>query len=173
MEFKRLAAAGGPLYEKALALYRISFPFHEQREDAPQRRVLQNEAYHFDLIYEGEAWVGLILFWETADFIYVEHFSILPPLRGRRYGQQALALLAAKGKTVILEIDPPADDISRRRQAFYERAGYRANPFPHVHPPYHRGYAGHRLVVMSCPGPLSGSEYQAFSRYLAGVVMAE
>lgn len=35
-----------------------------------------------------------------------------------------LALLAAEGKPVILEIAPPVDDLSHRRQGFYERAGY-------------------------------------------------
>lgn len=29
-------------------------------------------------------------------------------------------------KTVILEIDPPNDEVSVRRKAFYERAGYKS-----------------------------------------------
>ena len=66
-----------------------------------------------------------------------------------------LALLAAEGKPVILEIDPPVDDLSHRRQGFYERAGYHANPYAHVHPPYHAANRGHALVVMSYPGALT------------------
>ncbi len=60
-----------------------------------------------------------------------------------------------KGKTVLLEIDPPVDEISLRRETFYERCGYRANIHPHVHPPYRAGFPGHELVVMSRPEKLS------------------
>ena len=69
------------------------------------------------------------------------------------------------------EIDPPNDDVSVRRKAFYERAGYRANPFEHIHPPYHSEYKGHRLVVMTCPTAISENEYKNFNSYLENVVM--
>lgn len=78
---------------------------------------------------------------------------------------------ASAKKTVILEIDPPNDDVSVRRKAFYERAGYRANPFEHIHPPYHSEYKGHRLVVMTCPTAISENEYKNFNSYLENVVM--
>lgn len=65
-----------------------------------------------------------MLCWETETFIYVEHFFILPHLRGHACGSRALALLGGRGKTVILEIDPPADDVSLRRRGFYERAAF-------------------------------------------------
>lgn len=74
-------------------------------------------------------------------------------------------------KTVILGIDPPNDEVSVRRKAFYERAGYRANPFEHIHPPYHSEYKGHRLVVMTCPTAISENEYKNFNGYLENVVM--
>lgn len=172
MEFRRLTAAGGEAYQKALALYEGSFPLHEQREASSQRAILEEDAYHFDLIFDGDIWAGILLYWDAGDFLYVEHFAILPQLRGRQYGQRALELLRAKGKTVILEIDPPVDDVSIRRRGFYERAGYTANPFAHVHPPYRAGFAGHPLVVMSCPQALTQAAYSAFARYLADVVMA-
>lgn len=171
MKFKRLTTSSGEAYEKAMELYRISFPVHEQRLPASQAGVMGTEAYHFDLIYDGETWVGLLLSWETAEFFYVEHFCIRPEMRGRQYGQRALELLNGRGKRVILEIDPPVDEVSVRRKAFYERAGYRENGFSHVHPPYREGFEGHKLVVMSHSGPLSAAEYGAFRDYLDLVVM--
>ena len=80
-------------------------------------------------------------------------------------------LLGERKKTVILEIDPPNDEVYARRKAFYERAGYRANPFEHIHPPYHSEYKGHRLVVMTCPAAISENEYKNFNSYLENVVM--
>ena len=39
------------------------------------------------------------------------------------YGRTALDLLRTQGKTILLEIDPPIDALSIRRQGFYRRAG--------------------------------------------------
>lgn len=122
MRFERLTDCHDPRYEAARALYGKSFPRHEQREAASQAAILAHPAYRFNLIYDGDEFVGLLLCWETDDFIYVEHFCIEPDKRGRRYGSRALELLGAEGKTVILEIDPPVDEISIRRRGFYERA---------------------------------------------------
>lgn len=171
LHFKRLRTSENDRYVKAMEGYRSSFPVHEQREPASQDHIMGNADYHFNLIYDGDMWVGLFLCWETERFIYVEHFCILPEMRNRQYGQRALELLNGRGKTIILEIDPPADEISRRRKAFYERAGYRENGFAHVHPPYHNGLEGHSLVVMSCPKELSEEEYRAFNQYLGDTVM--
>lgn len=171
MEFRRITGAEHPLYEKAMELYAVSFPEHEQRLPESQRAILQNDAYHFDLILEENQWVGEILYWETADFIYVEHFCMRPQVRGQGLGKRALALLAEKGKTVILEIDPPVDDISRRRREFYFRCGYRENPYAHVHPAYRAGNAGHELVILSCPEAISEGECARFQAYLKETVV--
>ncbi len=71
-----------------------------------------------------------------------------------------------KRKTIILEIDPPVDEKSKRRMGFYERVGFLQNSFDHIHPPYHNGIKGHELVVMSYPEKLSISEYDLFFQYL-------
>lgn len=110
---------------------------------------MSDPEYYFELIYDEGRFVGEMLSWENADFIYVEHFCMLPDVRGRGCGSRALELLRARGKTIILEIDPPVDDISRRRKGFYERNGFIANDYDYTHLPYHRGCKGHRLVIMS------------------------
>ena len=79
---------------------------------------------------------------------------------------------AGTGKPVVLEIDPPVDEIARRRQGFYQRCGFAVNPYPHVHPPYRPEYPGHELVVLSSPRALTPAEYGAFACYLSAVVMA-
>ena len=114
-----------------------------------------------------------MLCWETETFIYVEHFCTFPELRGQGYGRRALEVLGRRGKTVILEIDPPVDEIAVRRKAFYERCGFVENPYPHIHPAYHRDHAGHELVVMSFPKMLKAEEYEHFHRYLQDVVMKD
>ena len=145
---------------------------HEQRLPDEQRAVLSHPEYHFIQLFDGAEFVGLLLYWEAEDFRYVEHFCVRPELRGRRYGAKALEELGRDGKTVVLEIDPPVDDIARRRQGFYQRCGFAVNPYPHVHPPYRPEYPGHELVVLSSPRALTPAEYGAFACYLSAVVMA-
>ena len=171
MELKRLTDPSHPLFARAMEGYGVSFPRHEQRESGSQRAIMSHPEYHFDLILEGEEFTGCLLYWETEEFLYVEHFFILPERRNGGRGQRALELLAGKGKRVILEIDPVIDDISRRRKGFYERCGFVENPYPHVHPSYHEGNKGHDLVVMSCPEGLGVELYQSFYDYLCRTVM--
>ena len=173
MYFERITDSQHPMYGTAIELYQKSFPLHEQREALSQARILRHPDYHFTLVYNEEVFVGLVLYWETAEFLYMEHFCILPELRYQHYGQRILAELGKQGKVIILEIDPPMDQISARRRGFYERCGFEENPYPHVHPPYHKENCGHKLVVMSCPGKLTAEEYNAFDRYLKREVMRE
>ena len=173
MRFERLTSPQHPLYKRAMALYADSVPPHEQRENASQLRILGDEAYRFNLIYDENTFVGLALCWRTERFIYLEHFCILPELRSHGYGRQALALLAADGLPVILEIDPPVDAVSIRRRGFYQRCGFVENPYPHVHPPYHAGHAGHALVILTAPGAISAEEYAGFADFLRERVMKD
>ena len=94
-------------------------------------------------------------------------------MRNNRYGERVLALLGKGEKTRILEIDPPVDDISRRRKGFYERCGFIDNPYEHTHPAYHQESHGHNLVLMTSPERLSGEAFERFSRYLGERVMKD
>lgn len=169
MEFRRITQANDPLYEEALRLYGISFPAHEQREALSQEQILQQEAYHFDVVCDQGEFIGEILYWDLGGVFYIEHFCVLPAMRNRRYGQRILNTY--QHTPLILEIDPPADELSVRRKGFYERCGFVENPYSHVHPAYHRGNSGHALVVMSSPKMLDAAEYERFNQFLRNVVM--
>lgn len=65
------------------------------------------------------------------------------------------------------------DEISIRRKGFYERCEFTANSYKHVHPAYHKGYEGHKLVVMSCPEKLTEKQYGAFANHLRTVAMQD
>ena len=155
-------------FAPAFALYEQSFPIHEQRTREKQEGVLSHPEYHYEVITDQGRFVGILLFWEYPQGRYVEHFAIAPELRGGGVGARALAELCGQGIPVILEIDPPVDEISVRRQHFYERCS-----FPHLHPPYRKGFQGHPLVVMSAPGALTQKAYDRFAGYLQNTVMSD
>lgn len=169
MVFERITGPEHPLYEDAIHLYKISFPPYEQREEMSQTDILRNPAYHFDVVCDGGTFVGEILYWDIDGFLYIEHFCVLPAMRNKRYGQKILAAL--QERPLILEIDSPVDEVSRRRKVFYQRCGFVENPYSHIHPPYHKGHEGHGLVVMSSPNALTPEEYETFQRALRDTVM--
>lgn len=90
---------------------------------------MSHPEYHFDVIWEGETFVGILLHWEEEGFSYVEHFATDPALRGQGLGARALELLNSRGKSVVLEIDPPVDELSIRRKGFYQRLASGRIPF--------------------------------------------
>lgn len=172
LTFSRCRDAGNPLMDAAMALYRRSFPAHELRLWPDQQAVMNDPLYHFDLCLLGGALAGLILYWDFGAYIYVEHFCVEPTMRGHGLGTLILAELAKKSKPIILEIDPLTDDVAVRRKGFYERCGYIANGFAHVHPPYQAANHGHALIVMSHPRALSQAEFDTFTVDLREKVMA-
>ena len=169
MIFERITTPSHPLYVDAMSLYRLSFPLHEQREEASQTEILGNPDYHFDVVCDDDRFVGEVLYWNIENALYIEHFCVLPSMRNKHYGQKILAAL--QDRPLILEIDPPVDAISQRRKGFYERCGFVENPYPHMHPPYHKGNTGHELVVMSFPKLLTQDEYALFWSELCDKVM--
>ena len=169
MVFQRITTPKHPLYTTAVELYNASFPLHEQREAASQSAILANAAYHFDVVCDHEEFIGEILYWDIGGTFYIEHFCVHPSMRNKHYGERILK--AYQQMPLILEIDPPTDDISIRRKGFYERCGFVENPYSHTHPPYHKDNTGHKLVVMSSPKMLRPDEYERFYHFLQNTVM--
>lgn len=170
---ERIRSADHPAFEEAFALYETAFPLHERRTREKQVGAMGHPEYHFTLIWEGEAFAGILLFWEGPSFRYVEYFAVSEALRGKGLGAEALRLLQGEGKDLLLEIDPPVEEVSHGRQRFYEKQGFQANPWSHVHPPYRKDFQGHDLVVMTWPEGWSRERYEAFATYLKGTVMAD
>lgn len=175
MTFQRLTSDTGELFDRAFAVYRTSFPEFEQRSPEKQRVLMRNPAYHLDLVLEGEeeAFAGLLAYWEFPGYAYIEHFAIHPDFRGKSLGSAVLGEFCAGRERVILEIDPPEDDVSIRRENFYKKLGFVSNPYPHRHPAYQKRFPPHRLVTMSHPRGMSPAEYNRFADDLQNVVMSD
>mgnify|MGYP003295387530 CR=1 FL=1 len=81
--------------------------------------------------------LGLLTTWEFDDFIYIEHFAINPSLRSQGYGSEALkAFIHEQGKPLVLEAEPPADEMTHRRIRFYERIDLTLYDYPYIQPAY-------------------------------------
>lgn len=120
------------------ALYEASFPADERRHFDDAVRLMETEpAFRADIYTEGDAVLGFILYWRFPSFLYAEHFAVREDMRGKGYGRAVFGnFLTLADRPVVLEVECPEDDVSRRRIRFYERLGLVRSPVPYLQPPY-------------------------------------
>ena len=162
----RITIQNSSLYAWACELLAVSFPAEERRDDDFQRQVMSHPDYRLCAIVDGDVPVGVAGYFDAPDFLYFENFCISPDRRNGGYGSQTLKLLTSQGKTFILEIEPPVDDITRRRKAFYERNGMVVNPYRHIMPHYRKDDPDLPLLVLSYGRQITQAQYDALRSYL-------
>ena len=155
-----------PFYYEAYNLYQDAFPLIERRDLKEHLRVLSQNNYHFSVMLENDKFIGIMLYFESESFIYLEHFAVLPSLRKQGYGSKALELLKQNGKTVILEIEFPCDEITNKRLAFYEKNGFNLTEHYHIQPKYRVDDVDLPLKILSYPTKISDIEYLTFKEFL-------
>lgn len=171
LEFSRLTSTNDVLFKKAFDLYQASFPEHQQRLFENQIEALNNSEYHCNVILEKDVFIGIIFYWKTEQYTYIEHFAIDPDMRGNSFGSRCIKKFCDVHSLVILEIDPPIEPTSIRRKNFYMRLGFQENDYQHKHPGYRKQNLPHELVILSFPRSISDIEYTEFDEYLKNTIM--
>jgi ribosomal protein S18 acetylase RimI-like enzyme len=150
MTLHRITDPSSPAYPRAEQLLTASFPREEYRDLSQWRAfVATRPAFHLTLTEDGN---GLLSYWDFGTFIYVEHLAVAPDLRGRGYGSLILSALKAAepGKPIVLEVEMPEDELTRRRVRFYERNGFTLwRRREYLQPPYRKGDAPIPMRLMA------------------------
>lgn len=168
MEIITVNSKSHPLFESVWRTYECSFPEFEKRTKRDQIKVLEDNRYKVYAISDEGNYVGFITLWEFNKYCFIEHLAIDPINRGKSYGKAIINKLQSQhqDKIIILEIDPPIDDISKRRLKFYEGLGFIISDLHHFNLPYRKGGEGHRLYIMTYPNPITQEEYEIFNNFL-------
>lgn len=158
--------------DQAWELYEASFPEYERRIKQRHEEMLLHNNFMPYQIYEQGKFLGILYYWDWGNFIYLEHLATVPAQRGGGFGAKVLSELfeRTKGKTIILEIDPPVTEIALRRQKFYERQGLLTNDHDYTHPSYRANYHPHKLVIMSYPNLIANDMFEEFKKTTLSVV---
>ena len=135
-----------------------NFVREEIRDYGAALAVMENERYSIYQIINNGTRVGFISVWELPDFAFVEHFVIYDSYRNNGLGEKTLLLLKDKFDKILLEVEPPEDEIKTRRISFYKRCGFHENPNEYYQPPYRKGDTGTMLILLSYPKGLSDFE---------------
>lgn len=132
-------------------LFELSFPPEERRTLEAQRCVTDEKAsFTTFALYDADRFAGLLTCWQGPGFVYVEHFATSPEVRGRGIGSEVLCRLSSLySDPVVLEVELPRDEFSRRRIGFYQRNGFRLwAASSYIQPPYQSGCAPLPLHLM-------------------------
>lgn len=164
MEFKRIFYVEEEGWEECWKLYVSSFPKHEQRTLDNQKNVMKNEDFVCCGIWDKDIFVGIIFFWKTEAGAFVEHFAVKKELRGKSYGSKAMGDFCKSQKNVILEIDPPKDEISNRRRAFYERLGFKVNSYEYFNPGYDNN--PYKMLLLTYPETIEKDQFDYFNEFM-------
>lgn len=171
-EFYRINDVGDKYFKQFADIYKVSFPVNEQRNYAQQEKAFADARYYLLTMIEDGKVLSFVAYWDFNTYIYIEHLAVNPELRGKNIGSHMLNRFAEKaGKTILLEIDPVKDEVSEKRLRFYQKLGYKMNPYPHFHPAYNSVYPPHELLVLSYNKGISKEEYDRFYHDLTHVVM--
>ncbi len=161
---KRILNASEENFLSCWALYESAFPEEERRDYSYQREAMEREEYHFSAILNDDEVVGLMAWWSFGSLIYIEHFAIMERCRSHGYGKKYLCdFVRHSEKPILLEVEPPTEDIRRRRIGFYERLGFHLNAHAYAQPPY-RGEDFVPLMLMTSPNPISEQDVERFKR---------
>ena len=165
--WRRLEGPEDPCFAEAWRIYDASFPRCEKRSREHLVQALADPLFLPQVVLSGERVAAVVFCWRTPGGLYLEHLAVDPGLRNEKLGSR----LASGGQPVVLEIEPPADELTRRRCGFYRRNGFVANEHPYLHPSYSRPFEPHPLVLMSRPEPLTGAQAESFGKFVRETVL--
>ncbi|MBQ9555385.1 MAG: GNAT family N-acetyltransferase [Muribaculaceae bacterium] len=116
--------------------------------------MLENEPrFHVVLATCDELPVGFISYWAFDSFTYIEHLAVEPSQRGKGHGSGLMRQVASLGRPLLLEVEPPLDEETRRRIVFYQHLGLALQDgIKYVQPPYSPGKPSVPLCLMTSPG---------------------
>ncbi|MFI3287033.1 MAG: GNAT family N-acetyltransferase [Rikenellaceae bacterium] len=161
---KTISTATDSLFQFCWELYLAAFPEKERRSLDYHIEAMSQKEFHCDVVLDSDEPIGLLMWWDLSDFVYVEHLATTPAVRGKGYGKQILSeLISSTTKPLILEVEHPTDELSRRRITFYERMGFALNPHPYCQPSYQQQEGEFvDLMIMTHPNPITKIELESF-----------
>lgn len=148
-------------------IYHSSFPEMERRNRDVYEALCRNEPKFVPdrIEIKGQA-AALLWHWEMPKFTYIEHFAVSKKFRNQGLGSKVLKRFFSKHKRIVLEIEPPENEIQERRLAFYQRHGFVRTGFNYVSAGFGEIAKPHRLELLSYPESLTTAECGYFERFI-------
>ncbi len=144
--------------DQVFDIMRSSFPTDEYRTYDAQRALFQKPS--FRLLALGDPIQAFAAVYQFDGFLFIEHLAVRPELRNKGLGAKILKELRSEGKTIILEVELPTTDLTRRRIGFYQRNGFFLNDQSYVMPSLGPGKPPIDMKIMTTKRPLTDPEFE-------------
>lgn len=146
--------------KKIFEIMERSFPLTEYRTEAEQAALFDDPHYRVFGHVEGDRVIGFIAIWELENLTFIEHLATLPEARNRGIGAELVQFVLANSCGVVcLEVEPPEDELTRRRVGFYERNGLHLNHYPYIQPSISSGREPIPLLIMTSGRGIGEAEF--------------
>ncbi len=152
-------------FPKVYKIMDDSFPFDEHRPYDEQKALMNRPNYRIFVRPDGDSdeICAFIAAWEFDEFVFIEHFAVDKDFRSGGIGSLVLAeFVKMMSSRVLLEVELPEDDKSRRRIEFYRRNGFYLNDYPYIQPPVSKDRKALPLMIMTTGGGISEAEFECF-----------
>lgn len=165
------------LFDEFFEILSDSFPSDEYRPHQKQLELLDRKEYGILMLPFSERYpknagekgeiLGAITLWDLDKFAYIEHFAVKDGYRSLGLGGKVLdEALEICNKPVWLECEKVTDEITQRRQSFYERHGFVKNDYEFLQPSYGEGRQAITLNGMTYPRKLDREEFDEYKEVL-------
>lgn len=141
-----------------------NFPTKEIKEYNYMKDTFYAGLYQVLTLKDNDQIVGIMSFYQHDDFRFIDYFAIDGSLKGKGMGSKMLQyFINLDDKMVILEVEHPEDEQSKRRIAFYQHNGlYLNDQFEYFVPPVRN--LKHRLYfhLMSSKRKINNIEFEKY-----------
>ncbi len=155
---------------KIYGIMQKSFPKDELRTFSDQKKLFSLPCFDMSTLENFTDIIGFMSVWNLETFNFIEHLAVAPKHRGIGYGSKIITdyIKEHPAKRYVLEVEPPKDEISKKRVAFYERLGFSYNSYSYTQPPLSGKEVD--LKIMSTGGKLTEDEFKKIKQKLYTVV---
>lgn len=148
-------------FERVYEIMENSFPPDERRTKDGQRALLGNDKYRILVCIEKSEILGFMAIWDFGEVAFLEHFAVDVAFRGKKIGENMLReALTSLQKPLFLEVEPPCDEITNRRVAFYKRNGLFLNEYDYMQPAMASGREAVPLMIMTSGGAINRAQFE-------------
>ncbi len=156
--------------DDAIELLYKCFPEDERRDKDEIINLLECGDMELFTKYDKEDLLCFSLYRELGDVIFVEYLAVNSEHRNSGIGSRAVEELKGLNKMICLEVEPPCDDITRRRIEFYKRHGFFYNDYFYMQPALSEERSPVELRLMTTDRALSRKEFESLKDHILKTV---
>lgn len=149
-------------FDDVFSLMQKSFPKNEYRTYENQKKLLKNPHYKITPYFgSGSELLAFAAVWKFDFFKFVEHIAVSENCRGMGIGSKIMRDIIEKSDTdIVLEIEPPIDEMTAKRLRFYEKLGFKCNDFKYFQLPLNKNDKPIPLKILSYPQTLDATKFE-------------